>query len=768
MKNRNTMFTAVLFMLTCFALLPKVQALVPPPDGGYFGQNTAEGTGALSSVQLFGRGVATNNTALGFDALTNDTTGSANTAVGSDALFDNIGGRFNTATGVQALFHNVGDNDGNTADGYQALHDNYYGVQNTAVGFQAVYTGGIENTAIGFQALHGNTPFAGLGNTAVGFQALYNNTGSLSPEGQYNTATGDGALFANLSGSSNTAAGAGALYLNDTGDNNTAMGFEALHANLGGTHNTASGRHALYNNASGDLNTAIGVDALLNNGSGSGNVAVGDGAGFNVTTADDVICVGSGGDNISGTCYIGNIFGQISAGGAPVLINSGDRLGTSTSSRRFKEEIKPMDRVSEALFSLKPVAFRYKKEIDPAGKSQLGLVAEDVEKVNPDLIVRDKEGKPYSVRYDQVDGVLPGGNNADGFGVLTGRAIGGFNTGNGWFSLHANAVGSANTAVGAATLFANTADNNTATGAGALFSNTTGYQNTATGAFALFSNTTGFSNTAIGSGALFRNTTGDTNTANGRGALESNTTGRSNTADGEAALAFNTIGDFNTADGNSALANNTTGSSNIGLGLGAGSGVTTASNVICIGLDGQNVSNSCYIGQIFGATSSGGIAVFINSNGRLGTATSSRRFKEDIKPMDKASEALLALNPVTFRYNNKIDPRGISQFGLVAEDVEKVNPDLVVRDKEGKPYSVRYDAVNAMLLNEFLKEHRKNEEQEATIAQLKNDFQTVSTLQRKEIQLLSTQLREQAEQIQKVSAQLELSKIAPQTVLNNQ
>src|SRR5262249_47255106 len=128
----------------------------------------------------------------------------------------------------------------------------------------------------------------------------------------------------------------------------------------------------------------------------------------------------------------------------------------------------------------------------------------------------------------------------------------------------------------------------------------------------------------------------------------------------------------------------------------------------------------------FGVTSSGGTAVFINSNGQLGTSTSSRRFKDGIKPIDKASEALFALNPVTFRYKKEIDPTRIQQFGLVAEDVEKVKPDLMVRDKEGKPYTVRYDAVNTMLLNEFLKEHRKNEQQEATFAELRSQMRELT------------------------------------------
>ena len=187
----------------------------------------------------------------------------------------------------------------------------------------------------------------------------------------------------------------------------------------------------------------------------------------------------------------------------------------------------------------------------------------------------------------------------------------------------------------------------------------------------------------------------------------------------------------------------------------------TASNVICIGALGNNVDNSCYIGQIFGATSSGGVAVFINSNGRLGTMTSSRRFKEKIKPMDQASEALYALKPATFRYKKGIDPQGIPQFGLVAEDVEAVNPDLVVRDKEGKPYSVRYEAVNAMLLNEFLKEHRKVEQLEATVAQQEKDF-------KEEIRKLTASLREQASQIQQVRQQFEVNKAVPGLVSTNQ
>jgi uncharacterized coiled-coil protein SlyX len=345
------------------------------------------------------------------------------------------------------------------------------------------------------------------------------------------------------------------------------------------------------------------------------------------------------------------------------------------------------------------------------------------------------------------DGGYPGGNTAEGQDALLSLTSGLYNTALGLFSLRVNTTGSFNTATGAGTLLSNTGSDNTATGAGALLSNTSGVSNTATGESALFSNTTGSFNTADGSGALLENTTGTDNTALGLDALFNNTTGNTNMA-----------------IGNAALNSNTTGSDNTVIGFNSGFAVTTANNVICIGarVAGANVSNTCYIGSIFGQTSSAGTAVFINSDGKLGTTTSSKRFKDDIKPMDKASEALLALKPVTFRYKKEIDPAGTSQFGLVAEEVEKVNPDLVVRDKEGKPYSVRYDQVNTMLLNEFLKEHRMVQEQKGTIGQLKSTVEkqeATNAQQQKQIEALTAGL-------QKVSAQIEASKPAQQVVNN--
>src|SRR5262245_2031056 len=316
------------------------------------------------------------------------------------------------------------------------------------------------------------------------------------------------------------------------------------------------------------------------------------------------------------------------------------------------------------------------------------------------------------------DGGYPGFNTAEGQAALLALTSGTYNTGIGYFSLLNNTTGSLNTALGAATLALNsTASQNTATGAGALLSNTTGDSNTANGALALLSNTTGIQNVAVGFNALNANTGADAsfNTAMGANALAMNNVGQQNTALSASALTSNTNCADNVSVGLGALHYNTTGGNNIALGLSAGFNQTTGSNNIYIGGGPNGVageSDSCYIASIFGQTSVSGAPVLVNSNNKLGTQTSSKRFKEEIKPMDKTSNALFALKPVTFRYKKDIDPTGTSQFGLVAEDVAKVSPDLVIRDKEGNPYTVRYDQVNAMLLNEFLKEHRKVQEQE--------------------------------------------------------
>jgi len=378
------------------------------------------------------------------------------------------------------------------------------------------------------------------------------------------------------------------------------------------------------------------------------------------------------------------------------------------------------------------------------------------------------------------DGGYPNFNTAEGAGALFSLTTGADNTAIGFQTLFNNKSGFDNTASGFRALGSNTIGiENTAIGSDALLSNTIGRNNTAIGSDALTSNTTGSFNAACGAAALARNTTGGFNTATGSGALEVNTTGSNNTAYGVLALENNKTGADNTAEGFEALLN-TNGSNNIALGSQAGFNLTTGSNNIIIGanvlgnatdantirLGKSGTQNKTFIAGIRGVTVASGVGVIVGTSGQLGTVVSSARFKEAIKPMDKASEAILNLKPVTFRYKEEIDPDKIPQFGLVAEEVEKVNRDLVVRDQDGKINTVRYDAVNAMLLNEFLKEHRKVEEQEqklqkqeSTIAQQQKDFQDKFTQQQRQIEALTAT-------VQKVRDQVALGKPAPQLVAN--
>jgi hypothetical protein len=365
-------------------------------------------------------------------------------------------------------------------------------------------------------------------------------------------------------------------------------------------------------------------------------------------------------------------------------------------------------------------------------------------------------------------------NTAVGTGALLYNDGGNGNNAVGAFALHDNIDGNNNNAFGPGALFKNIhASFNTAVGAQALFfndisGNNVARFNTAVGASALNSNTDGSSNTAVGYQALFSNDVGFGNAAVGDSSLTSNSSGANNTAMGSRALTANDTGNFNTAVGLRALEDNVSGGDNTAIGSDAGRDVDGSGN-ICIGsgafgfpgqdgiiqIGGQfSGHDACYIDGIYGrAWGTADMAVRIGNDGKLGTVVSSRRFKHDIKQMDKASEAILALKPVTFHYSR--DANNTPAFGLIAEDVAEVNPDLVIRDKEGKPYSVRYEDVNVMLLNEFLKEHRRNEDQEATIARLI----ATDTRQQTQIEALTAAL-------QKVSAQLEASKPAPQVVNN--
>src|SRR5450432_527283 len=393
------------------------------------------------------------------------------------------------------------------------------------------------------------------------------------------------------------------------------------------------------------------------------------------------------------------------------------------------------------------------------------------------------------------------GNNAFGVDALFDNTTGSYNVAVGHWALFNSTTSSNNTAVGSMSLYSNTTgSNNTTSGYETLYNNTTGGSNTASGYESLYSNTTGSNNTANGRGALYYNTSASGNTATGYQSLHGNktasqntatgyqalfkSTGAGNTANGYQALYSDTTGHSSTALGYDALYSDTTGANNTAIGDDAGFALTTGSNNIDIGNPattsdantiriGSLTQTNTYVAGISGVTVASGVGVIVDSSGHLGTATSSARYKDNIQPMDKASEALLSLQPVTFRYKHELDPDGIPQFGLVAEQVEKVNPDLVARDDQGKPYTVRYEAVNAMLLNEFLKAHRKieeqaliNQKQEATIAQQKTDFERAIAQQKQQIQALTTSLKEQAAQLQKVSNEVDLIKPTPRVVTN--
>src|SRR5437868_8299897 len=353
-------------------------------------------------------------------------------------------------------------------------------------------------------------------------------------------------------------------------------------------------------------------------------------------------------------------------------------------------------------------------------------------------------------------GSKPVSNTADGQNALLSISSGIHNAAFGFDALLSNTDANFNTAVGSVALLLNDGTQNTAVGAGALLFNTIAFDNNAVGAFALFNN----DSDAAGS-ANFNN-------AHGRNALFSNVDGFENNAFGDDAMFDNTTGSRNTAVGDDALDSNVDGSNNVAIGDEAGTGLgPSVNNCIAINVPGAGpfatFDNTCFIGSIVDqpVTDPGTQeAVFVDQFNVVGISASSRRFKHDIQPMDKASEAILALKPVTFKYNS--DVNGRTQYGLVAEDVAQVNPDLVVQHKNGDISTVRYEQVNAMLLNEFLKEHKKVEAQQASIAELKS---TVA-LQQKGMEVLTAQLKEQAAQIQKVSAQIEVSKPEAKTVAN--
>ena len=354
-RHRRSRREVVLCVMGAMVFCAAALAVDPPPDGGYPNQNTAEGENALFSVTAAGN----SDTAIGFEALYNNTSGGLNTALGYIALLDNTTGGANTAVGGDALNHNTTGN-WNVAVGQAAM---------------AVNTTGGANVAIGSDALEANTN--GFGNVAIGFDAM-----AFSQTASYNTAVGNVALAFNSAGIDNTAIGDGAMNQSS------------------GSNNVAAGRAAGLNFA-GDTNIAIGHYAGQNVTTGSNNILIG-----NQGSSGDAnkILIGTPGTQTA--TYIAGIRGVALGGMQPIGVNGQGQLGVRSSSARFKEAIKPMGEQSEAILALRPVSFRYKKELDPNGDAQFGLVAEDVAKVTPELVVRDEQGKPLSVRYEEVNAML--------------------------------------------------------------------------------------------------------------------------------------------------------------------------------------------------------------------------------------------------------------------------------------------------------------------------------------------------------------------------
>jgi hypothetical protein len=442
--------------------------------------------------------------------------------------------------------------------------------------------------------------------------------------------------------------------------NGTAFGFQALSENQGG-QNTAIGAWALQGNLGGSFNTAVGSESLRTNQAGSFNTGIGYSA-LNVTVLQQ-----SGSYN--------------TAAGAGSLQNN-------------------------------------------AGSSNTGVGYNAL------------QGAPYEVSTG-TGGGQGGFNTAIGAGALFSNSTGVDNTAAGYQALYSNTIGGSNTALGLDAMYKNTTGNeNTATGYQALSYNLSGSDNVATGVSSLFSNTTGSNNTALGFGVLFGNATGSSNTAAGFEAMRKNKTGIDNTAYGTNALYADTAGS-NTAIGYEALKDNTSGKNNVALGWEAGLNVKTGSNNIDIAnpgvaTDGEVADNgvirigtqsptstlqtTTFIAGIYGNSSVTGLEVVVDSTGQLGTMSSSERFKTDIAPMASSTGKLEQLRPVTFHY--KSDTHGTLRYGLIAEEVATVYPELVVRDTTGRIDGVRYDELAPMLLNELQKQQQKLAAEDALISQL--------------------------------------------------
>jgi len=615
------------------------------------------------------------NTAVGFQVLSSNRTGVGNTGLGYQALSGAVTNDFGTAVGDGALTGNSESRD--TGVGAFALGYGSGAGDNTAIGaFALFYNGGSDNTADGFQALDGAT---GSDNTAIGYNALNG-----EESGNNNTADGANALAADGTGQDNTAAGVNALLNNSTGNDNTASGSGALYSNLNGSGNLADGFLALFNDTTGSNNVAAGNGAAYLSRDDNGIVAIG----FQALTREN-----AGNNNVTES---GN--GENTAVGYQAL--GSDTTGVANTALGYE-----------------------------AG----GAVTNDYNTAIGDHAMQSATGDYNTAIGDYAMQSGTGDDNT---------AIGD--------SAFDGAVGGLNTAVGGNTMLSANDDGAVAIGYGALGNDSAAVheastgsgmgENTAVGFAALSFNDEGLGNTALGFEALTGSSGYDYNTAVGDGAMQLGN-GQENTAVGAAAMR-NGSGFYSCALGYGALGNLLGGTYNIGIGYQAGGQITNGNNNIYIGSPGvAHDNNTIRIGTpgtqtttcIAGIYQETGLVgtslpVMVDSAGHLGTSGSSERFKQNIRGMADASEVLLSLRPVTFQYKPELDPQGTPQFGLVAEEVEKLNPALVAHDAKGNVFTVRYDAINAMLLNEFLKEHRQVADQNSQIQALEQNLQALEAI----------------------------------------
>jgi trimeric autotransporter adhesin len=633
----------------------------------------------------------------------------------------------------------------------------------------------LHNTFVGQSA--GNFTMTGDSNTATGFLALQNNT-----TGNFNTAIGGGALSSNTTGEANIAIGAGALTSNTTANGNIAIGLEALQLNTGsentgigdialrdntfGSGNTASGAVALLSNTTGSNNTASGASALQSNTTGSNNTAIGSSAGFAATANT------TGSNNT----FIGTASGQgtstqqtnATAIGAHALVNCSNCVVLGDSTMPMSVGIRtnsPGQALSVAgtiqsttggfMFpdSTVQTTASLGGSVSSVG-SGLGLTGGPITgsgtlAINPTVVpqlgaksntfagsITANSFTGSGTGLSNVNAAMLNGLASTAFATVGANSFTGNESVTGNVSLTGN-LGLPNTTsgtVGVITLggtpfahnFGPANAANTFIGLGAGNFNMTGVLNSAFGLGALSSNTDGFDNSSFGVDALLTNASGFDNSAFGVNALSSNTTGQDNSAFGSSALDGLTSGNFNIAIG-VAAGTNLVGSESNNIYIG-NAGVASESNKIRIGntdISNGPVQTAAFVAGISGVNVSGA-PVLVSSSGQLGVAVSSRRFKDDIADMGSESDLLMKLRPVAFYYKPELDPAHTRQYGLVAEEVAQVSPELVIFDKDGAPQTVRYHFVNAMLLNEVQKQRQLVEEQQSTITRQKAEIQDLA------------------------------------------